>query len=238
MVAAVLGHVTANRDLHLRLQKKESHHIAQAVRQFAGPFFEFFFSDANSESREFARRVEHSNALGDLIDYDELSLAQLGGLFEALTLEYIMASEFAASPSAKLTGMYSTLPTRELESRVKTLRAAARHLIDDGHSGEFAVFLRDKKLASQLVQLVFNYSLVLKLTEQMQQKLSGQPRKRGRPQTPFGRFAGIAYQILEPLPDRMRLDLIAPFSGEFFGKKTNTRQLRDLVTQAGVRQTR
>ncbi len=238
-VDAVLPKVLANRRgddaLHIRLQKRESRHIAQAVRQFADPFFERLFADANDASREFVRRIKQSDALRDLIGNNQLSLEQLGLLLQTLTLQYVMGREFESSLSQKPAGKFSTLSIPALKKRRETLRAAAQYLFDDSHSGVFAGGLRDRELAFQLAELVFRYSLALEYKQQLSRRLSGQPRKRGRPKTPFGRFAEIAYQILAPLPDRKRLDLIVPFSGEFFGKTTNLRQLRDLLTRAGVR---
>jgi hypothetical protein len=223
---------------HIQLRKREPDDIALAVHQFARSSFEGLFADANSKSSEFGRRIKKSDALRDLIGCDQLSLEQIGKLLEALTYEYMMGLEIGFSPREKSTEQYSTLLIPELEKRTETFRAAAQYLLDDSHSGGFAGSLRDKKLASQLPQLVFNYSFVLKIKKQMQQELFGQPRKRGRPQTPFGRFAGTAYQILDPLPDRKRRDLILTFDHEFFGGKTNPRKLLNLLTKAGVRQPR
>ena len=235
MVDALLSQIPANDDaLHIRLRKRESHDIAQAVGQFARIYFECLFANAKSKSREFDRKIKQSDALRDLVGNDQLSLKQIEILLETLTHQYIMGPALEVFVSAKVTEMFSTLTTTGLEERTKTLRAAARDLIDDSHSGLFAAALRDKELVSQLVVLVLRYSLVLNFKQQLQQKLIGKQRPPGRRQTPFGRFAGIAYQILEPLPDRTRLDLIAPFKGEFFGKKTIRKKLYDSLRQAGV----
>ena len=241
-VDAVLPRVLANRGggdaPHIRLRKRESRDIAQAVRQFADPFFEFLFADANCASREFVRRIEQSDALLDLIGNDKLSLEQLGGLLQALTLQYGMGLAFEDSPSEKPAEKFSTLPIRELKERKEALHAAAQYLLDDNHSGSFAGGLRDKELASQLAELVFRYSLVLECKRQLQQKLSGKPRTSGRPVDPFGRFLRIAHQILEPLSDPTRLDLIITFGSEFFGEKMTRRKLSERLTHAGVRRPR
>jgi hypothetical protein len=205
------------------------------VRQFTDPFFEFLFADANRVSREFVRRIEQSDALRDLIGNDKLSLEQIGGLLQALTLQYGMGPAFEDSQSEKPAEKFSTLPIRELKKRKETLHAAAQYLLDDNHSGSFAEGLRDKEFASQLAELVFRYSLVLECKQQLQRRLSGQRQKRGRRQTPFGKFARIAHQILEPLSDPKRLDLIITFGSEFFGEETNRRKLSERLTHAGVR---
>jgi hypothetical protein len=223
---------------HIRLQQREFDDVAQAVCQFADPYFGHFCADADGANRKFARKIKQSDGLRDLIGCDQLSLEQLAELFEALTFEYIKGPATEGSPFANLAGKFSTLPVSELESRKETLRAAAQYLLDDSHSGALAALLRDKELASELAELVIRYTWVVECERQLQRQLSVPPRRRGHPQSPFGKFAWIAYQILDPLPDRKRLDLIVPFGDEFFGEGTTLRKLRDRLTQARARQPR
>ena len=81
IVDTALGQTAAKKGgddtLHIRLRKRKPPDIARAMRQFADPFFEHLFSDAKSASCEFARKIEQSDAIRDLIGCDQLSLRRV-----------------------------------------------------------------------------------------------------------------------------------------------------------------